>query len=382
MAQYKTPEDFGALGGLSDNHLALQKWLDYGGPLSIERHYASSQRLLIGNATSVNGIGMHLCGIQAHNTMREDLDLLENRNPSTDMPVDGYITLRDFSLLGASGQSIPIQDRPLGMVNFAGVEDFVFERMHFSGWRRHLVALNTCSKFRIEKCDFADWGSLTDPEDAGYALWFERAKYAQIVDNHFHDGEWAALLANGNFALIDNNLIERVKEAGIFQVPYQSVVSRNQIRHVIFRVVSAHGMEVGGIDVIYRDNIIDDTDLSGIYLTNPINVIVSGNILNNACQAYPKALPAGIPDQGPITYRNVDFGPEYLSRNVVITGNVIGNDNRKSACGITMYNWGGGKIDNLQIFGNIFGAPENWSCAPFYVAEDLRGKNCFTTYSF
>lgn len=349
-----TPQRYGATGdGSTDDTTAMQTWLD-----AIKNKtgylptgtYAVSASLVVRDGTSIFGAGRHVAIISK-------MPGFPQAQPLISVPVNDF---HCYHVCFQGSSSDPVS---AALVDAPNASRLMLQDCTMQHHRYIMFAISNGFDIRVEDCEVYDWGSITTPTnpgaceyEGGSGLLFISCDRVQVVNNYLHNGQWTAIVFYGQNALIQNNIILTVNEAGIYGPGINfSIIRGNRITSVRRKDCSAHGMELDGQNLLVCSNVVYDTDLASIYMTNPVVVQITDNICNTPNQERAQTLVEG--STGAITIRGTT--PSSVNR-LLVARNICSDATGKSSYGIVFYDAGCGPMLNLLCSGNNLSPLTQW----------------------
>jgi Right handed beta helix region len=299
-------------------------------------------------------------------------------------------SLQNVSITGLrfQGRNTPLT-KNYALVRFTKTRGLRVSRSVFTQHRSLLVSVRGCTDMLLEDNEFTEWGVIGQTKQGGPAI--HVASHEQnrtpsqgisIIGNHLHDGEWVAISIYGQHVKINKNLIERIRESGIYafghrrgDIPTDYAadldVSDNVISHVRAKDISATGIEIASDCAVISANRITDTDGSGIKVIGEGNrTSVTGNTIINSVSR-----PDIFPSHGQITIQSGDATPGALRDVIVERNTVLDYRSPKLApYAVAIPAWRGSKrIHHMVVRANDLS--QGYALAPLFVAPDIVGAD-------
>jgi hypothetical protein len=370
------PYQFGAIGdGTSDDTTSIQAWLDgiaNGAGFWKAGTFAISDTVHIRSDTKIYGAGRGVATLKAASGFPSNKQLLTNVAVG-----DKNISISDCGFQGDSNAVTSVE-----MLGFGSIDTLILRDCLFQHWRRFLTTFSSCTHVTVNNCEFYDWGSLDVVPtpgaclfDGGYALWFGTGNSdINIINNFMHDGQWHAILAEGERFLIQGNRIYSTREGGIFcpGLNFSSILG-NTISGVARKDCAACGIEFQGTRVNINDNLINATGQFSILISDSYLINVEDNICDGSstetdgietvsCVIGVRSLGSGGPSgQGP--------------NSITISNNHIFDRRGMAAHGIGFFKLGFPNakfMDSIMVQGNNLGPNDGWRVSPMLFFEALE----------
>jgi hypothetical protein len=298
--------------------------------------------------------------------------------------------LQNVSITGLrfQGSNTPLS-RNYALVRFEKTKGVRVSNSVFTQHRSLLLGVLGCTDVLIKNSEFAEWGVIGQTKQGGPAI--HVASHEQnrapsqgisIVRNHLHDGEWVVISIYGQHVRINQNLIERIHESGIyafghrrgdFATDYAADVNvlNNVVSHVRVKDISATGIEIASDCAVISGNKIIDTDSSGIKIIGGGNrtSVTDNTIIDSVSR------PDIFHTHGQITIQSGDSTPGTLYDIIVERNTVLDDRSPKLApYAIAVPAWRGSKrIHHAVVKANDLS--HGYALAPLFVAPDIVGSD-------
>jgi hypothetical protein len=346
---------FGAKGdGATDDTTALQGWLNAcsGGCGILPAGTFISLGLTIKTNTRIVGAGPGISEIRGKATLAAGSTLLLNQNYAGG-GLNGYtdtnITIEGISFKGLATTrtgSLMALDKILGV----RLENCKIYNCGYIG-----LEIGGSKNVVIQGCEFTGCGNPTVTTEGGPAIWIgpgsDTTKAYDVLIEHcfIHDNEWAAIYLNGWRNTVQNCDLITNKEAGVFCTGSYNKVVDCTIVGVSRKYISASGIESGGVNNVFNDNIIASVEASCVALTDTQNITVNGNDLISPAQdniTYPTG--------SGVTIITTQTNPNQ-PRNISIIGNTIQDGTAKAYAAVDIGNSGDPPLYILIADNNCLG---------------------------
>lgn len=301
FGEVKNVKDYGALGDGSTNdataiQAAITAAATAGGVVYFPPGvYLSASTINVPSNIELRGDGKGASIVKASASLPTGSPLLGNTN--TGAYTDANITLRGLTFDGNGlGINDATQTRLFALLRFFRTTDLTVQNCRVCNYGYIGLGMNGQAGALIADSEFDTLGYAGTTANAGPAIWVSATSGVTtptdiiIERNYIHDTEWHGCHFSVDKGSFSNNVLRRVKEAGMYlpkgggQVSNQIIISGNLIDTVARHDISGHGIESEAVNCLITGNIMRNLAHGGIALTDVQNVTVSNNIIMDCCQ--------------------------------------------------------------------------------------------------
>lgn len=293
--------DFGIVGdGVTDVSALLQTAINAAAAAKRALFFPGGvyicKSLTLPSDTALFGIGRTAILRLSSSALTTDA-LIRNSNTAGGANTNFNISLEGLVFDGDNAGSGLTQTRFTGLVEFIRAENIRVRNCAIGNIQYIALAFGGCRFVTVESNEFWSTGYAYPVAEAGPAVWFgpnlnQQPTDAIISHNQFRNLRWAGIYCSVTRAVINNNHMYDVKEAGIFFGHEPSIgifareilVTGNSIKRIRKNNISSSGIECGGDRITIVGNQIEDSDHSCIVVQDGENVLVADNICGNASQ--------------------------------------------------------------------------------------------------